>query len=138
MSGYNRRTAMPHDLESPHQPPFSPWEPPPSLAAFVAIAQPTLIRELVDVFVQDAERQLGLLQAAAAAGDICAVARISHSIKGSAQSMGAANMIELSCALEEGARSGEPRNYPAEAGRLAVMFVETRSAMLAYCARTSA
>jgi HPt (histidine-containing phosphotransfer) domain-containing protein len=128
---------MAHNLESPYQPQVSRWEPPPSLAAFLTTAQPGVIRELVEVFVQDAERQVGLLQAAAAAGDIAAVARISHSLKGSAQSMGAANMIDLSRALETGARAGEPRDYHAEAGRLAVLFGETRAAMLAYCARIS-
>jgi HPt (histidine-containing phosphotransfer) domain-containing protein len=113
------------------------WEPPPSLASFEAAAQAGIIRELIEVFVQDAEQQLGLLQAAAAAGDIGALARISHSIKGSAQSMGAANMIELSRSVEESARLGEQRDYRADAGRLVILFGETRAAMLAYCARTS-
>jgi HPt (histidine-containing phosphotransfer) domain-containing protein len=113
------------------------WEPPPSLAAFMESAQPAVLRELVDVFVQDAERQLGLLRAAAEGGDIPALARISHSLKGSAQSMGAANMIELSRSMEESARLGQPRDYRADASRLAVVFGETRAAMLAYCARIS-
>jgi HPt (histidine-containing phosphotransfer) domain-containing protein len=124
-------------LESKDRPIYH-WEPPPSLSAFTAAAQSAVIRELIDVFVQDAERQLGLLQTAAAAGDITALARISHSIKGSAQSMGAANMIEVSRAIEDGARLGEQRDYNAEAGRLAIVFGETRAAMLAYCARLSA
>jgi HPt (histidine-containing phosphotransfer) domain-containing protein len=118
--------------------PTSRWEPPTSLAAFTATAHSALIRELVDVFVQDAERQLDLLQTAAAAGDISALARISHSIKGSAQSMGVASMIELSRSLEESARLGEERDYRTEASRLAIVFGETRAAMLAYCARISA
>ena len=62
-----------------------------------------------------------------------ALARISHSLKGSSQSMGAGNMIELSRSLENSARLGEQRDYQAEAGRLALAFQETRSAMLAYC-----
>jgi HPt (histidine-containing phosphotransfer) domain-containing protein len=114
------------------------WEPPSSLASFAAPAQANIMRELIDVFVQDAERQLGLIQAAAAAGDIGALARISHSIKGSAQSMGAASMIELSRSMEEGARLGEQRDYRAEASRLATVFGETRAAMLAWCSRIPA
>lgn len=121
------------DLESENRPAIYRWVPPPSLASFAAAAQPAIIRELIDVFVQDAERQLGLLKAAAADGDIPALARISHSLKGSSQSMGAGNMIELSRSLENSARLGEQRDYQAEAGRLALAFQETRSAMLAYC-----
>ena len=126
------------DLESKGRPPVSRWEPPPSLASFAAAAQPAIIRELIDVFVQDAERQLGLLEAAAATGDLSALARISHSLKGSAQAMGAANMIEVSRSLEDSARLGVQRDYRADASRLAVVFGETRAAMLAYCSRTSA
>jgi HPt (histidine-containing phosphotransfer) domain-containing protein len=129
---------MERHLEKQDSPAVPRWEPPPSLASFAATAQPAVIRELIDVFVQDAEQQLGLLQAAAGAGDIGAVARISHSIKGSSQAMGATNMIELSRSMEEGARLGQQRDYAADAGRLAIVFGETRAAMLAYCVRVSA
>jgi HPt (histidine-containing phosphotransfer) domain-containing protein len=129
---------MEHNLESQDPPSVSRWEPPPSLASFAAAAQTSIIRELIEVFVQDAERQLGLLQAAAAARDIEAVARISHSIKGSAQAMGAAGMIELSRSMEESARTGEQRDYNPGANRLAALFAETRAAMLAWCARMPA
>jgi HPt (histidine-containing phosphotransfer) domain-containing protein len=125
-------------MDNPYPPTASRWEPPPSLASFAAAAQPTVIRELIDVFIQDAERLIGLLQAATADGDIGAVARISHSIKGSAQAMGAAKMIELSRSLEDGARLAEQRDYRAEAGRLAIVFGETRAAMLAWYVRRSA
>lgn len=126
------------DYQSKDQPNVYRWVPPPSLASFATAAQAGIIQELVEVFVQDAERQLGLLQDAAAAGDIPAVSRISHSIKGSSQSMGAANMIDLSRSLEESARLGQQRDYAADVVRLARAFQETRSAMLAYCAAASA
>ena len=129
-SGYNKRIRTRMD-----RPPIS-WEPPPTLAGFAAAGQPSLIRELIDIFVQDGERQVGLLHAAAAAGDARALARISHSLKGSAQTMGAGAMIELSRSLEESARMGLQRDYPAEASRLALAFEEIRAAMLAYCDAT--
>jgi HPt (histidine-containing phosphotransfer) domain-containing protein len=116
--------------------PISPWEPPPSLANFTAAELRILVRELVDIFVEDGARQIGLLHAAAVAGDAVALARISHSLKGSAQAMAAESMIELSRSLEESARLGAQRDYCADATRLSIAFEETRAAMLAYCAGT--
>src|SRR5579883_145694 len=113
--------------------PTPSWTPPLSLAGFTAAEQTALIRELIETFVQDGERQIGLLQAAAAAGDAKAVARISHSLKGSAQAMGAEAMVELARSIEDSARSGTQRDYAAEAARLSAAFEQVRAAMLAYC-----
>ena len=112
------------------------WEPPPSLASFPGPERAALIRELIDTFIQDGERQIGLLHAAAEAGDADALARISHSLKGSAHAMGAASIIELSGSIEESARSGEQRDYRTDASLLAAAFEKMRTAMLAYRAES--
>ena len=124
------RTMELTDLNDMDRALVSPWQPPADLAA---IDDREMMRELIDIFLEDGERKLRLLQAAADAGDTAALGRISHSLKGSALAMGALPIIELSRSIEESARSGTPRAYSIDAGRLAVAFERTRAAMLEYC-----
>lgn len=109
------------------------WHPPATLAGFASRQDWGLVRELIDLFLSDGARQLERLKAAASGGDTGVMARICHSLKGSAQAMEAAPVTELSRAIEESARAGVPRDYPAEVEKLASAFEKVRTAMLAYC-----
>jgi HPt (histidine-containing phosphotransfer) domain-containing protein len=73
-----------------------------------------------------------MLRIAAEKGDCRALARCSHSLKGSALTMGATPVIELCHEIEQSARSSAQRDYRADVRRLAEAFDDTRAAMLAH------
>ncbi len=106
------------------------WEVPPGIA-LLARQNGAVLRELVELFLADGEQNLQMLTIAAENGDCRALARCSHSLKGSAQTMGAIPMIELCHHIEQSARSSAQRDYRADVRRLAEAFHDTRAAMLA-------
>jgi HPt (histidine-containing phosphotransfer) domain-containing protein len=73
------------------------------------------VRELVETFLAENERRREPLRAAAAVGDLVALASIAHATIGSAGSFGAPRLHDLAVTLEERALAGAT----AEAARLA-------------------
>ena len=65
-----------------------------------------LIRELAELYVEDAESQLGTLRDASAAGQLEEVHRVAHGLKGSSASIGATEAAAAFRALEMMGRTG--------------------------------
>jgi HPt (histidine-containing phosphotransfer) domain-containing protein len=63
------------------------------------------LRELLDVFFRDAERLIGDLRRAAAAGFNAAVPRVAHALKGCALAAGARALASVCAQLETGTLS---------------------------------
>jgi len=66
------------------------------------------LRELLDVFFRDAERLLGDLRRAAAAGFAAAVPRVAHALKGCALAAGARALAAVCAELEAGTLAPTP------------------------------
>ncbi len=124
--------SLPQDAPGPAVPAEPHWDVPPGLALLANAENSAILRELVELFLADGEQNLQLLRTAAESGDCRVLARCSHSLKGSALTMGAVPVIELCHQIEQSARSGAQRDYHADVRRLAEAFENTRAAMLAH------
>ncbi len=71
--------------------------------------QPDPLRELVDLFLRDAEPRLGQMQAAIQAGELHKIAAAAHTLKGSASNLGARRLAALCATLEKQGKAGEAR-----------------------------
>lgn len=71
----------------------------------VTNADPELRAELVELFVQQAERRV--LECESAGNDDAQLARAAHALRGLAQSFGAPLLAELALGLEKGERTPE-------------------------------
>jgi PAS domain S-box-containing protein len=69
--------------------------------------QPDPLRELVDLFLKDAQPRLEKMDAVLSAGDLAALGAAAHTLKGSASNLGARRLSLLSAALEKQAKAGE-------------------------------
>jgi HPt (histidine-containing phosphotransfer) domain-containing protein len=63
--------------------------------------EPDLIVELIDLYAEDTPRRLAALQSAWAAGDLSALRRAAHGLKGSSASLGARRVEFLCDKLEQ-------------------------------------
>jgi CheY-like chemotaxis protein len=69
-------------------------------------SQPSLVRELIDLFVADAPAQVAALNMALQAGDLAALRRIAHRLLSSTQNIGAVQMSACCAAIEAAAQAG--------------------------------
>jgi CheY-like chemotaxis protein/HPt (histidine-containing phosphotransfer) domain-containing protein len=69
--------------------------------------QPDPLRELIELFLRDAQPRLEQLDQAAGASDLARVGAAAHTLKGSASNLGARRLSSLSAALEKQAKAGE-------------------------------
>ena len=76
-------------------------------------------RELLDDFMASTTTDLATLEAARAAGDLPAVTREAHKIKGAARSIGAGELGEAADALETAGRAQDAAHVPALAADIA-------------------
>jgi CheY-like chemotaxis protein/HPt (histidine-containing phosphotransfer) domain-containing protein len=67
----------------------------------------SLIRKVVQVFLEDAPKRLSELDQAMASGDLERVRKEAHSIKGAAANLGAGMLVEAARSAEEAGRSGD-------------------------------
>lgn len=81
-----------------------------------------LVLELFGIFVEHSEERLAGLRAAREAGDRDAAARVAHSIRSSASSVGARLLAERAGELERLARSADAPSLETAHGRLARQF----------------
>jgi len=115
MLGAGQASAAPQTScpASPAQPsPPRTTLPPPGetdRAAALALLQGNekLLARLEGVFVREAPKEIAQLTAALEAGDIAKVTLLSHSIKGSSATVGAARASELARAMEFASKAGE-------------------------------
>jgi two-component system sensor histidine kinase/response regulator len=78
-----------------------------------------LAREMARAFVSDAPRLLAELQAAAHSGDLDAMRRAAHALKGAAGNFAAAETVAVASQLEQTARDGDLTTALALVDRLA-------------------
>lgn len=69
--------------------------------------EPDLVREVVDIFLEDAPQRVAAIREAATSGDAKALARAAHTLKGSAGHLGAKGLQALCARLEEMVGGGE-------------------------------
>ena len=67
---------------------------------------PSMLREIIDKFLDTAEQQEAAIRAAIDRNEPAALAVAAHSLKGSSATVGAARMADICNQLERGARDG--------------------------------
>ncbi len=88
-----------------------------------------ILKELVDVFVQDATFRLTALREAIANSDFAAVEQAVHTLKGSSANLGAIRLTALCAELQETVKSGEGSRTPDLLEHLEIEFERTRRAL---------
>lgn len=88
-----------------------------------------LIRELVELYVMDAEEQLASLRGALGAGRLDEVHRVAHGLKGSSASVGATEAAEAFRTVERLGRSGEASGLAAALADAERAFERARTAL---------
>jgi HPt (histidine-containing phosphotransfer) domain-containing protein len=89
------------------------------------------VDELVDTFLEDAERQIAALQAASENVDIVGVVRPAHSLKSNSVNVGATVLAEQCRSLEADARTGEVPDLGTRVAAVAAEFAAVRGSLLA-------
>ena len=79
---------------------------------------PAFLRELIDLFVQDVPDRITEIEKALATKDAVLLTRAAHTIKGSCSNFGAANLREISHAME---MHGKASDFAAAATSLAAL-----------------
>jgi len=88
------------------------------------------VDELVDTYLEEADRLVKDLNVAASAGDVEAMIRPAHSMKSSSLNVGALELGALCRGLEEDARGGTVDDPVARANAIKLGFAEARAALL--------
>jgi HPt (histidine-containing phosphotransfer) domain-containing protein len=111
-----------------------PWNKPVVFADLERSDEGAFVRELIDVFLTDSAARIAGLKKAASAMDMAALSAAAHALKGSALSMNAVPIAELSLEIEQSARLNAVRDYSllvdgldsalAEIGRELTEYVE--------------
>lgn len=70
--------------------------------------EPDVLREVLNLFLDEVPKKLGALRSAVASGDAAAVRRTAHSLKGSSGNIGARAMYDVCRQLDDRAGSEEP------------------------------
>jgi HPt (histidine-containing phosphotransfer) domain-containing protein len=89
------------------------------------------VDELVDTYLEEGQRLVADLQAAAAAGSVEEMVRPAHSMKSSSLNVGALELGAVCRALEEEARGGQVEDPAARAAAVETGFAEARAELLA-------
>ncbi len=85
-----------------------------------------LLAELVDAFLEGAERDIAALRQAMEAGKWDVVKRTAHGLKGSSLNLGATEMVSVCRALEQAEREGRQQDIAGLLTRLDSEFVRAR------------
>ncbi len=107
------------------------WKPPECLREFDLVTDKEIVEELIRSFVSDAAERLRSMRSVMLSGDGAQLARLAHSLKGSAAQMGAGQMAELCRQLEHAAGSANAEGL-SKLEQLEAHFRSTSSAMLDY------
>jgi len=87
---------------------------------------------IVEAYLQEAPRQVALLESAALHGDVAAAGAIAHSLKSSSANVGAMVLAEAAQRIERLARNaseGPPAGLPSLVAALVTAFAQTQSAL---------
>ena len=91
--------------------------------------------ELLDVYLDDAPRQLRSLQAALEACDVQGVAAAAHRMKSTSAMVGATRLAEISQEVEDRARAGDVSGMEGRANEIADLIADAREQLGAARAR---
>ena len=110
-------------------------DPPIDPAVFANLVEMTggemdFVDELVDTFLEDAERQIAAMDAALAAGDVESLTRAAHSLKSGSLNVGALELGGLCRTLEELGRSGGTPDAAERVVAITVAFGAARDTLL--------
>jgi HPt (histidine-containing phosphotransfer) domain-containing protein len=92
---------------------------------------PDFLAELIDIYLDDAPRQVAAMRDAVLSGRIEDLVRPAHTLKGSSASIGAIELSELDRALELAAREGAVDDPAAAVDAIEAEFGRVREALLA-------
>jgi HPt (histidine-containing phosphotransfer) domain-containing protein len=81
------------------------------LTQFAAEGEFDLVREIIDVFVNDSQAKVESLRKAVGAGDLTGARRIGHSLKGASRQMGITRMADEAERLERCPLDVDPANF---------------------------
>jgi len=101
------------------------------LCALQDDAQPSLVRELIDLFVADAPGHLEALAQAALQADAHRLASVAHRFLSATENIGARRLSELCIELERAGRLGHLDRVPTLVGELGPAHQRARAALLA-------
>jgi HPt (histidine-containing phosphotransfer) domain-containing protein len=88
--------------------------------------EPDVLAELLGLFLRDTPERLGVIARALDTGDLDAVGRAAHSVKGSASNLGAMALQGYAACVEMHARTGDLAATRAEAAGLADEYRRVR------------
>jgi two-component system, sensor histidine kinase and response regulator len=91
--------------------------------------EPDVLKELVELFLEDVPPQLKALREAEKREDAMSVERIAHTLKGSSGNLGAVRMEAICAELEELGRSGDVDSAPALISRLETELGRVRAVL---------
>ena len=93
--------------------------------------------DLVQTFLNGTANYLERLRTAAGEGDIDAIARVAHGLKGSSGNIGAMSLSSLCDELVTSARRGDLENAPDWVARIEAEYAQARAALAALCQPSS-
>jgi signal transduction histidine kinase/DNA-binding response OmpR family regulator/HPt (histidine-containing phosphotransfer) domain-containing protein len=91
---------------------------------------PGLVKKVTDLFLEDTPRQLTDLRDSAQRGDCARLAKLAHTLKGSAANLGAREMVRVCGELEAFGRDGDISIVPSLVADLERQFDSVRDALL--------
>jgi PAS domain S-box-containing protein len=91
--------------------------------------KPDILKELVELFLEDTPNQLKTLKEAAEKGDASSVERTAHTLSGGSGNLGAVRVAAICAELEEIGRSGDLAPAPALLSRLEEEYGRVRTAL---------
>ena len=83
-----------------------------SLRQLTPSGEPDVLHQVLTLFLSEVPKKIDALRAAVAAGDVVAVQRIAHSLKGSSGNIGAGALYDVCRRLDDDAKSGEMARLP--------------------------
>jgi HPt (histidine-containing phosphotransfer) domain-containing protein len=88
-----------------------------------------MLRELVEMFLDEGQSRLATLRKALEEGDAQSVERVAHTLKGNSVNMGAVRMAALCAELEDVGASGDLSRGPELLERLKAEYERVHSAL---------
>ena len=93
--------------------------------------EPDFLADLIDMYLDDAPQQIAAMREAALNGRTEGLIQPAHTLKGASASLGAANLAELSRAVELAAREGAVADPTAAVDGIDAELGRVREALLA-------
>ena len=89
--------------------------------------EPDVLHEVLTLFLTEVPKKIDALRAAVAAGDMAAVQRTAHSLKGSSGNIGARALYDVCRRLDDDAKSGELARLPPLLARVVAEYARVEA-----------